>query len=184
MESFDNSVFIKNIAKIRERYKMNQEEFTDWIGVCRQSVSLWEKGKARPDIKSIRLLCNKLNLTYSELVLEELLDDKFEKPLAKVDEYNIVDTTNDNSCKHEPKKNNIKNIVMGIVWSVLSLAMLAVTIYIAIIIFLPLDSNNQNYYVIISFRYSWRVVLVYCLNLIALTIWTIVGIKYIIKHKK
>ncbi len=43
----------ERLAELRTKKNMTQEEFADYMGVTRQSVSKWELGKAFPDVEKL-----------------------------------------------------------------------------------------------------------------------------------
>ena len=44
---------MNGIKCIRERCNISMSELADRIGVTRQTISLWERGKSLPDIKAV-----------------------------------------------------------------------------------------------------------------------------------
>lgn len=64
---------IKNLRKIN---KLSQEEFAEQLEVSRQTVYLWEAGKAVPDCNKLSLICNKFKIDVNDfLCVDECLCD-------------------------------------------------------------------------------------------------------------
>lgn len=64
---------IKNLRKIN---KLSQEEFAEQLEVSRQTVYLWEAGKAVPDCNKLSLICNKFKIDANDfLCVDECLCD-------------------------------------------------------------------------------------------------------------
>lgn len=58
----------KFIARKRKEKAMTQEQLAELLGVSNKTISKWENGKCMPDYSVIKLLCNELNITVSELM--------------------------------------------------------------------------------------------------------------------
>lgn len=56
------------IRALRMRLAMSQEELADILKVQRQSVSLWETGKAGPRTRTLKELCKLANVDYNEAI--------------------------------------------------------------------------------------------------------------------
>lgn len=59
--------FAGNIKKIRISAILTQEEFAKEVGVSFATVNRWETGKAKPTIKTIKLIdeyCKKNNIDF------------------------------------------------------------------------------------------------------------------------
>ena len=73
----------EKISIIRKARKYTQEEMGDKIGVSRQTVSDWEKGKFEPTLDSIRAIAEVLNVSYDTLLNEKVdLRDKAQLNVA------------------------------------------------------------------------------------------------------
>lgn len=70
----------EKIKIIRKARRYSQEELGDKVGVSRQTVSDWEKGKFEPTLESIRCLVEVLNVSFDTL-LNEKIDLNDEKQL-------------------------------------------------------------------------------------------------------
>ena len=59
--------FSEDIKRIRRKAFMTQEEFAKEIGVSFATVNRWETGKARPNIKTMKLIdgyCRRNNIDF------------------------------------------------------------------------------------------------------------------------
>ena len=65
----------QKIKKIREENNLSQEKFAEAIGVSRQSIISYEKGKSVPQMDILLIICTKFqkDLNY---FLENTLDSK------------------------------------------------------------------------------------------------------------
>jgi transcriptional regulator with XRE-family HTH domain len=61
--------FSEKIFEIRKGLGLSQEEFGSMVNVSRQAVSKWELGQSKPDIDTLILLCQTLNISSDELIL-------------------------------------------------------------------------------------------------------------------
>ncbi len=88
----------KNLKKIRNEKKLTQDALAEKIHVTRQAISSWETGKTRPDIDSLLMLAEVLDVQVEELIYGE-----------KKENLEIQDKS---------KKKNIIKIILGIVGSI------------------------------------------------------------------
>ena len=79
-----------NIKKYRKENNISQEELAEKIGVSRQSISLWENGKANPGLDTITELASILGVPVGALI----------------DSENIEEHKNDNGTQESTNKNN------------------------------------------------------------------------------
>lgn len=63
------------ISKLRTKKDLTQEMLADYVGVSRQAVSNWERGKAIPDVDVLPTLAKELGTTLEDL-LSHVLGDK------------------------------------------------------------------------------------------------------------
>lgn len=59
--------FSEDIKRIRRKAFMTQDEFAKEIGVSCITVTRWENGKAKPNLKAMRLIdeyCKKNNIDF------------------------------------------------------------------------------------------------------------------------
>jgi putative transcriptional regulator len=67
--------FPEDIKKIRRKEFMSQEEFAKAVGVSFATVNRWETGKAKPNLKTMKLIdeyCKKRKIEFD--ISEELTD--------------------------------------------------------------------------------------------------------------
>lgn len=65
----------RKIKAIRERRGMSQKDFSERIGAKVTAVSNWESGLTRPDVDTLSVICNVLNVTPSDLLDVQLRDN-------------------------------------------------------------------------------------------------------------
>lgn len=67
--------FSEDIRKIRHRVLLTQEDFAKEIGVSYATINRWETGKAKPNIKTMKLIdayCKKNQIDFD--IREEITD--------------------------------------------------------------------------------------------------------------
>ena len=62
------------IAKLRKKIGLSQEELAEKIGVARQTISKWELGETSPDLKQSKQLSKIFNVSLDELTNNEIKD--------------------------------------------------------------------------------------------------------------
>ena len=60
--------FAENLKKIRKENHMSQEELAELLDVSRQSVSKWEQELGYPEVETLLLISQKLNVSLDELM--------------------------------------------------------------------------------------------------------------------
>ena len=60
--------FATNLKRIRENAGLTQEQLAQSINVTRQAISRWERGHTQPDLETLIILANVLNVCTEELV--------------------------------------------------------------------------------------------------------------------
>ena len=75
------------IAENRKQKNLTQEELGEKLGVTNKTVSRWETGMYMPDLDTIQLLCDELDITVNELLSGERLGEDYKD---KADE-NVMD---------------------------------------------------------------------------------------------
>ena len=65
----------KFIAQKRKEKNLTQEQLAEKLGVSNKTVSKWECGKCMPDYSVVKLLCQELDITVSELMDGEVKAD-------------------------------------------------------------------------------------------------------------
>ena len=58
----------QNLKDMRIRNKYNQEDIAEQLGVTKQTISNWEKGKRTPDINHLIKLANIYQVTLDSLI--------------------------------------------------------------------------------------------------------------------
>lgn len=58
----------QKIYGLRSKFRMSQEEFAKHIGISRQSIGFYESGKRVPDANTIKLICEKCNVSSDWLL--------------------------------------------------------------------------------------------------------------------
>lgn len=109
----------KFIAKKRKELNLTQEQLAECLGVSNKTISKWETGKCMPDYSVIKNLCEKLNISVSELMDGKEADDK---SVRVYDDEQILDLLR---RTQELEKQNVMLtgvilIVMGIAFQALS----------------------------------------------------------------
>ena len=64
------------IKKYRQSINLTQEELAEKIYVTRQTVSNWENGKNYPDLNSLIMLCDLLDISLDILVKGDVIEMK------------------------------------------------------------------------------------------------------------
>lgn len=76
------------ITKKRKEQNLTQEQLAERLGISNKTISKWETGKCMPDYAVVKNLCEKLNVSVSELMDGEETDDK---SIRMYDEEQILD---------------------------------------------------------------------------------------------
>ena len=63
------------IAEKRKQKNMTQEALGEKVGVNNKIVSRWETGRYMPDLDTISVLCDELEISVNELLCVEQLDE-------------------------------------------------------------------------------------------------------------
>ena len=61
-----------NIANLRKKNNLSQEELAEMVGVTRQTISKWELGETNPDINQAKVLSKIFNISLDELVNNDI----------------------------------------------------------------------------------------------------------------
>ena len=67
----------ENIAELRKREKLTQEEFAKIAGVTRAAVAQWESGFSEPRMGSIQKLADHFGISKSDIIEEGGMFGKF-----------------------------------------------------------------------------------------------------------
>ena len=106
----------QKISIIRKARRLTQEELGDKVGVTRQTVSDWEKGKYDPTLDSIRAIAQVLNVSYDALLNEDIdLNDEltFNRILKNLD--NEIKKSVNNSFRYRIYRYNVKRFDIAFV---------------------------------------------------------------------
>ena len=74
------------LKELREEHGLSQEKFANEIGVSRQIVSRWEKGKVIPNVSSVKKICDYYGISSSLLLNTNIPvgeDEEQSQPVAK-----------------------------------------------------------------------------------------------------
>ena len=74
-----NEIFSKNLRDMMYKRDINQRQLADAIHVSSASVSDWYNGKKTPRMDKIDMICQVLNCSRSDLMLEKVKDLKLIK---------------------------------------------------------------------------------------------------------
>lgn len=75
IERVSDMSFPKDIKKIRQMALLTQEDFAREIGVSYATINRWETSKAKPNLKTMKLIdkyCKKNNIDFD--IREEIID--------------------------------------------------------------------------------------------------------------
>ena len=81
--------FGENLARLRKKAGLSQEELAGKLNLTRQTVSKWETGQSEPDLASLNRLCQLLDAGPEELLLGISQEERKEKPSAKISLYEL-----------------------------------------------------------------------------------------------
>lgn len=63
--------FTRNFVTLRKSNNLTQEKMAEKLGVSRQTVTNWERGRNSPDVNMIDSICNEFNISIDELLYGE-----------------------------------------------------------------------------------------------------------------
>ena len=63
--------FADNLKQLRSEQQLSQEELAGMLDVSRQAVSKWEQGIGYPEVETLLLLSEKLNVSLDRLMSTE-----------------------------------------------------------------------------------------------------------------
>ena len=64
--------FSENLKRLRKEHHLSQEELSELLDVSRQAVSKWEQGMGYPEVETLLLLAEKLNVSLDALMSSEV----------------------------------------------------------------------------------------------------------------
>lgn len=65
-----------NIAVLRKKYNMTQEELAERLSISRQTLAKWERGESEPDISSCMILSEIFHVSLDDLVNYKEMEDE------------------------------------------------------------------------------------------------------------
>ena len=68
--------FSEDIKRIRRKAFLTQEDFAKEIGVSFATVNRWETGKARPNLKTMKLIDDYCNRNEIDFDISEQIDNE------------------------------------------------------------------------------------------------------------
>ena len=85
----------KFIAHKRKEKNLTQEKLAESIGVSNKTISKWENGKCMPDYSIIEDLCDKLEISITELLDGEEKEEKSFRMYDEEETLNLIKDTED-----------------------------------------------------------------------------------------
>jgi transcriptional regulator with XRE-family HTH domain len=67
-----NEKFGMRVRELREHKRLGQEQLGKQLGVKKQTVSNWERGRASPDLETLTLICAYFQVSPNELFGSEM----------------------------------------------------------------------------------------------------------------
>lgn len=109
----------KFIFQKRKEKNLTQEQLAEKLGVSNKTISKWETGKCMPDYSVVKNLCEELEITVTELMNGESVEDK---NVRTYDEEQVMDLLKriQDLLKQKDLLYGIVLIVMGIALQALS----------------------------------------------------------------
>lgn len=107
----------KFIAQKRKEKNLTPKQLAEKVGVSNNTVSKWECGKCMPDYGVVKLLCQELGITVSELMDGEVKSDS---SIRVFDEEQILDM-----LERIQRLEKQKLSILGILLIVMGIALLA-----------------------------------------------------------
>ncbi len=137
--------FAKNLTRLRKQANLSQDKLAEQLHITRQAISKWESGLSTPDLETLLALCEILNVTPDQLLLD-----------GKAEEVSVLSE---------------KKTGMDMTSVVVSVFMLLVFVFGAILLILNLISGHAETQITLFAFGHMGAVLVYVLILIAIKIF-------------
>ncbi|MBR3483347.1 MAG: helix-turn-helix domain-containing protein, partial [Lachnospiraceae bacterium] len=112
-----------NIAGLRKKSDITQDQLAEQLGVSVSAVSQWENGRTMPDISAIPVLCHIFNVSSDELL--GIDREKDEEEIKRInDEANRLvrlvmtldrSVSDENAHKLTKSKCRLEDVVRGVV---------------------------------------------------------------------
>ena len=81
--------FGENLARLRKKAGLSQEELAGKLNLTRQTVSKWETGQSEPDLASLNRLCQLLDAGPEELLLGISQEEQKGRHAARISLYEL-----------------------------------------------------------------------------------------------
>ncbi len=137
--------FAKNLTRLRKQANLSQDKLAEQLHITRQAISKWESGLSTPDLETLLALCEILNVTPDQLLLD-----------GKAEEVSVLSE---------------KKTGMDMTSVVVSVFMLLVFVFGAILLILNLISGHAETQITLFAFGHMGAALVYVLILIAIKIF-------------
>lgn len=127
------------IASLRKEQGQTQKQLAERIGVSDKTVSKWECGNGLPEMSSIPLLCDALNINMNELLSGERLEQETYSVKAEENMMNLMKETE----MHKKRSKTSFVTLLICLCSVVAIMILAVSVGIgssAVLVFLDLPT--------------------------------------------
>lgn len=151
----------QNIKEIRLKSGMSQEEFAERIGVSRQTVINWEKGKSLPSVEKIRVIINQCSTSFEEIFDKECAPENVTSKDLCEEENNGVLTSDTGR-----QKITLKKIIL--------IACLSVTVCIILFALALICREVISFFTSDSYSVSLKI------SMSGMTIYIVVGVVLII----
>ena len=151
----------QNIKEIRLKSGMSQEEFAERIGVSRQTVINWEKGKSLKKKKKIRVIINQCSTSFEEIFDKECAPENVTSKDLCEEENNGVLTSDTGR-----QKITLKKIIL--------IACLSVTVCIILFALALICREVISFFTSDSYSVSLKI------SMSDMTIYIVVGVVLII----
>lgn len=151
----------QNIKEIRLKSGMSQEEFAERIGVSRQTVINWEKGKSLPSVEKIRVIINQCSTSFEEIFDKECAPENVTSKDLFEEENNGVLTSDTGR-----QKITLKKIIL--------IACLSVTVCIILFALALICREVISFFTSDSYSVSLKI------SMSDMTIYIVVGVVLII----
>ena len=115
--------FGDRLPAVRRGGGLTQEEFAQQLNVSRQAVSKWESGRGYPEIEKIIYICNRYQVSMSELFRDEVPLGQEESAQTRDQEVPFQTPPLKQSIGHF--LTNLSPVNQTLLWSVLALTVVA-----------------------------------------------------------
>ena len=128
----------KFISKLRKEKSFTQEQLAEKLNITKNAVSKWERGLGLMDISLLKPLSEILDVSVTELLNGEKIDDNIKDKSNEVVENTLI------YAKDEIKKNKVKSIFI-VIFVILVLLCLLFCIYKGIMVSKHTINIPENY---------------------------------------